>query len=277
VSPQSRQQAIALFGLDPAHVTTITNGVDIERFSPTVHTPMTRCATFRRALVKDPQGWTEAGPPGTLAYDEEDLDRLLGPDGDGTVLVFVGRFLAFKRVPLLIRAFAQARQRFTRAGSLVIWGGHPGEWEGAHPVNVADEVGDDGIFFVGWRGHDDLPEGLAACDALIVPSVDDPFPQVPLEAMAVGLAVLASRSGGLTSMVNLDPDHPTGWFAEPDDLESLADMIVDVVNDPDAIAQRGANALAHARANLSWDGLVGAFDAVYDQATERHRAPRIAP
>ena len=99
---------------------------------------------------------------------------LLGVDDDASVLVFVGRFLGFKRVPALVRAFARARCRFTRPGSLVIWGGHPGEWEGEHPVNVAEEVGADGIYFVGWRGHDDLPQGLAACDALVVPSVDDP-------------------------------------------------------------------------------------------------------
>ena len=38
----------------------------------------------------DPQGWTADGPPGSIAYDESDLDDLLGPDGDATVLVYVG-------------------------------------------------------------------------------------------------------------------------------------------------------------------------------------------
>ena len=147
-----------------------------------------------------------------MRYTVADLDRLLGADADATVLLSVGRFLAFKRVPLLVRAFAQARDRFSRPGSLVVWGGHPGEWEGEHPVTVAAEVGARDIYFTGWRGHDDLAEGLSAGDALIVPSVDDPYPQVPLEAMATGLPVFARRSGGLLSMVNLDPVRPTGWF-----------------------------------------------------------------
>lgn len=266
VSPQNRETAISLFGLEPDRVTALPNGVDIERFKPRSRTSGGRRRAFRRFLVDDPQGWTETGPPGTLAYTEADLDRLLGPDDDATVLLFVGRFLGFKRVPALVRAFARARTQFTRPGSLVIWGGHPGEWEDEHPVTVAEEVGSDGIFFAGWRGHEDLPSGLAAADALVVPSVDDPYPQVPLEAMAVGLPVVACASGGLLSMVNLDPDRPTGWFVPNDDLEALTAALTTVVNDPAETARRGANALEHARAELSWDGLVPRFEGVYGQA-----------
>jgi D-inositol-3-phosphate glycosyltransferase len=271
VSDENRDAVISMLGIEPSHVTAISNGVDIERFRRRPHTPSSRRATFRRALVEDPQGWTENGPPGTLAYTESDLDRLLGPDGDATVLVFVGRFLAFKRVPALIRAFARARSRFRGPGSLVIWGGHPGEWEGEHPAAVAQEVGTDGIYFAGWRGHDDLPDGLAACDALMMSSVDDPFPQAPLEAMAVGLPVLACRSGGLLSIVNVDPKRPTGWLVPPDDPDALTDMLTTIVNDPAEIARRGANALAHARADLSWNGRVPSFESAYAQASERHR------
>jgi starch synthase len=72
-------------------------------------------------------------------------------------------------------------------------------------------------------------------------------------------------------MVNLDPARPTGWFVPPDDPDALADAIATVVNDPADAAARGANALAHARAELSWDGLVPRFEAVYEQGIERHR------
>ncbi|MGZ4689681.1 MAG: glycosyltransferase family 4 protein [Acidimicrobiia bacterium] len=272
VSPQNRDAAISVLGLAPERVTAVPNGVDIERFRPRPRVGGARRRAFRRFLVDDPHGWTESGPPGTLRYTEADLDRLLGVDDDATVLLFVGRFLGFKRVPALIRAFARARAQFTRPDSLVVWGGHPGEWEDEHPVTVAEAEGREGIYFAGWRGHDDLPEGLAACDVLVVPSVADPYPQVPLEAMAVGLPVLACRSGGLISMVNLDPANPTGWFVPPDDPDALTAALVAVVDDPDETAARGANALAHARAELSWDGLVTRFEGVYALAMERHRS-----
>ena len=272
VSPPDRATAIELLGLEPERVTAIPNGVDIEHFCPRTLSPAQRRASFRHWLVEDPQGWRDGGGPGSVAYVDDDLDRLLGPAGDATVLLYVGRFTSAKRVPVLIRAFAQARTRFERPASLVVWGGSPGEFEDEHPVTVAAEVGADGIFFAGWRGHEDLPEALAASDALVMSSVNDSYPQAPLEAMAVGLPVIATRSGGFPSMINLDPAQPTGWLVEADDVGALAQGLVDVVNHPDELARRGENALAHARADLSWDGLVGRFQDAYAAAVARHAA-----
>jgi len=275
VSPPDRTTAIPLLGLAPAQVTALPNGVDIERFRPRHLSSAERRACFRRWLVEDPQGWSEAGEPGSVSYGEADLDRLLGVDGSTKVLVYVGRFTAAKRVPLLVRAFARARLRTTRPLSLMVWGGHPGEWEGEHPVTVAHRIGTEGVYFAGWRGHEDLPEGLAACDALVMPSVDDSFAQTALEAMAVGRPVLATNSGGFPSMINLDPGRPTGWLVEPDDIEALAEAMVEVGERDVEREDRGRAALAHAQANLSWDGRVNALEQVYESAGE-HRGRRVA-
>jgi len=270
VSPPDRTTAISLLDLAPERVTAVPNGVDIQHFRPRQLGPEERRACFRRWLVEEPQGWDEAGGPGSVAYGEADLDRLLGTGGATTVLVYVGRFTAAKRVPLLLRAFAAARARTDRPVTLVIWGGHPGEWEGEHPVSVARQVGVDGIFFAGWRGHEDLPAGLAACDALVMPSVDDSFAQTALEAMAVGRPVLATRSGGFPSMINLDPANPTGWLVEPDDAGALADAMVNVVERPDERKDRAEAALAYARDHLSWDGRVHGIKRVYEIAGDHH-------
>ena len=269
VSPADGLTAVPLLHLPDEQVTAIPNGVDTERFRPRRLSPEERRANLRRWLAEDPRGWDEQGRPGSVAYDEADLDRLLGPADDGTVLVYVGRFTAAKRVPLLVRAFARARARTSRPLALLVWGGHPGEWEGEHPVTVARDVGDAGVFFAGWRGHTDLPDGLAASDVLVMPSVNDSFAQTALEAMATGRPVLATRSGGFPSMINLDPSRPTGWLVEPDDVEDLASAMVEVAEQPDEVARRGANAAAHARAELSWDGRTAAFENVYAKARER--------
>jgi D-inositol-3-phosphate glycosyltransferase len=274
VSPPDRATAVPLLGVAPERVTDVPNGVDTGRFRPRPSGPAERRARFRRWLVEDPQGWDESGEPGTVRYREDDLDRLLGPDSDATVLVFVGRFTAAKRVPLLVEAFARARATARRPASLLVWGGHPGEWEDEHPVTVARRVGLDGVFFAGWRGHEDLPEGLGACDALVMPSVNDSYPQTPLEAMAAGLPVLATRSGGFPSMVNLDPARPTGWLVPPDDVDALAEALVAVVDDPAERARRGAAALDHARTELSWAGRVAGVEHAYDLARERRSRRR---
>ena len=270
VSPPDRASAISVLGVPAERVTEIPNGVETDRFRPFHLAGAERRALFRRWLVEDPQGAGESGVPGSLAYREIDLDRLVGTDGATTVFVYVGRFTATKRVPLLIEAFARARARARRPVSLVVWGGHPGECEGEHPVAAARRVGLDGVFFAGWRGHQDLPEGLAACDALVMASVNDSYPQTPLEAMAVGLPVIAPLSGGFPSMVNLDPTRPTGWLVAADDVDALADALVDAVERPDERRRRGAAALTHARANLSWAGRVTRFEDAYALAREHH-------
>ena len=270
VSPFDRAMAISVLGVAPERVTVVPNGVDTDRFRPRHLDHGARRDCFRRWLVEDPQGWNESGVPGSVGYREADLDVLLGRDGRTAVVMFVGRFTAAKRVPLLVRAFAQARARARRPASLLVWGGHPGEWEGEHPVTVARRVGLDGVFFAGWRGHDDLPQALAACDAVVMASVDDSYPLASLEAMAVGRPVIATRSGGFPLMVNLDPAEPTGWLVVPDDIEALSDALVEAVDDPCEMARRGLAARAHAQANLSWAGRVAGFERAYAAARECH-------
>lgn len=269
VSPPDRATAMAVLGVEPERVTDVPNGVEVDRFRPRSRSAHERRARFRHWLVDDPQGWDETCVPGSVRYGEADLDRLLGLDGDTTVLLYVGRFTEAKRVPLLIRAFALAERAAQRPASLVIWGGHPGEWEGEHPVAVARDAGAEGVHFAGWRGHEDLPEGLAACDAVVMPSVNDSYPQTPLEAMAVGLPVLATLSGGFPSMINLDLSRPTGWLVPPDDLDALVAALVEVIEHPLEVRRRGEAALAHARAELSWAGRVAGFEHAYAAATER--------
>jgi D-inositol-3-phosphate glycosyltransferase len=278
VSPGDRAMTAEVLRVDAERVSDVPNGVDVVRFRPRPTSRQERRDHFRRWLVEDGQGWDESGVPGTVAYREPELDRLLGPDGDGTVLIYVGRFTSAKRVPLLVRAFAHAQPRFRRPTSLVVWGGHPGEWEGDHPVTVAREIGSDGVFFTGWRGHEDLPQALAASDVLMMPSVNDSYPQAPLEAMAVGLPVIATNSGGLPLVVNLDPARPTGWLVPPDDERALSETLVDVVNRPQEIARRGRAALAHARTHLSWAGRVEGFEDAYARASDRRarRGLRVA-
>jgi len=185
------------------------------------------------------------------------------------VLVFVGRFLGVKRVPLLVRAYRRARPRMRHPAPLLIWGGHPGEWEGEHPHTVAEREGAEGVFFLGWRGHDELPLGLNCADVMVAPSVKEAFGQVYVEAMASGLPVIATRSGGQVSFVNTDPVRPNGWLVEPDDERALADALVDAVDDEPGRRQRAANASAQIRAGYSWNGLATRFAALYDSVLSR--------
>lgn len=265
ISPHDLALAADLLGVEPQRTAWIPNGVDLARFGRTELTAQERLARWREWLVEEPQGWSEGGEPGSVRYSEDLLARF---GDDATVLMFVGRFTEVKRIPLLIRAYARARERFEHPAPLVIWGGFPGEWEGEHPHTVAQREGARDVFFVGWRGHSELPAGLACADVMVMPSIDESFGQVFVEAMACGVPVIAANAGGPPSFVNVAPGRPNGWLVEPDSLESLEEALVEAVNDPAARAERAANGYEVTRRDFSWTTIAQRTAEVYEEAVE---------
>jgi glycosyltransferase involved in cell wall biosynthesis len=273
VSPSDRDLAIGLLGVEPESIEVLPNGVDVGLFSVDLMSPEDRLVNWRRWLVEDPLGWNESGVPGSIAYSDRDLRRsLVDPvSGDSLpILLFVGRFLGFKRVPLLVEAYAEVRATLgPSAPPLVIWGGHPGEWEGEHPHTVATSLGVDGIFFTGWRGHDDLTVALNCADVFVAPSVDEPFGQVYLEAMAAGLPVIATNSGGPASFINTDPARPEGWLVAPDDSTDLAAAIIKAVRSSTERQRRGRRGRALIEREFDWQQIAQRVQTIYHRTVDR--------
>jgi D-inositol-3-phosphate glycosyltransferase len=270
ISPFQASEAVRLLGVADHLIEVIPNGVDTTLFSRAALTRAQRLSLLRLWLVDDPQGWDETGRPGTIRYPPEALDAFTGPgDEPPPLLLYVGRYLDFKRVPLLIRAYARARPRFGTPAPLLIWGGSPGEWEVTHPYTVAQELAVEGVFFSGWRGHDELPLGLSCADLFVGPSVNEPFGLVFLEAMSCGLPVITTCTGGPLSFVNTVAGKPNGWLVEPDDVDALADALVEAVNDVAVRKERAVHARQQIRTSYSWRALARRFDAVYTDVLDR--------
>ena len=267
ISSTDRALAIDLLGLDPARIEIVPNGVDTNSFVPLGLSAEQRLDHWRRWLVEDPQGWNEGGSPGTIRYTAEDIDRFFVDPTTGDLrptLLYVGRFLDFKRVPLLIRAYAEVRNELgDEAPPLVIWGGYPGEWEGEHPHTVATALGVEGVFFVGWHGHDELVTGFNCADVFVAPSVEEPFGQVYLEAMACGIPVIATTTGGPPSFVNTDPEQPNGWLVAPDDGRTLARVMVEAAGDTPVRTERGRNARRTVVEGFDWLRIAERVDRIY--------------
>jgi glycosyltransferase involved in cell wall biosynthesis len=244
----------------PERVVWAPNGFDPEGFDR--RPAEDRVAHWRRWLVEDPKGWEPGGEPGSVAYSEEDLEPFRA---GGPVLLYVGRYTEVKRIPLLIRAHARARERFDKPAPLVLLGGFPGEWEGEHPLEAVRETGDDHVFLGGWRGHEDLPAGLNAADLVVLPSVREQFGAVLVEGMACGLPVVAVNAHGPAEIVD---DGETGWLVPPDDEEALAAALVEAVNDGDERRRRGEAAYDLARGRYSWPALAEGLARVYDEVRE---------
>jgi glycosyltransferase involved in cell wall biosynthesis len=257
LSPDAVRRVPDLLGVDPDRVVWAPNGFDPAGFDRRPVAGAARVEQWRRWLVEEPRGWDESGRPGSVAYTDEQL----APFGaGGPVLLYVGRFTEVKRVPLLIRAHARARERFAHPAPLVLLGGFPGEWEGEHPLEAVRETGNPDVFLAGWRGHEDLPDGLNAADLLVLPSVREQFGAVIVEAMACGLPPLAVDAYGPAEIVEAGE---TGWLVPPDDEAALADALVEAVNDEHERSRRGARAYEVARGRYSWPALARGLANVY--------------
>jgi glycosyltransferase involved in cell wall biosynthesis len=257
LSPDAVRRVPDLVGVDPDRVVWAPNGFDPAGFDRRPLAGAARLAHWRRWLVEDPRGWDESGEEGSVAYTDEQLAPFRA---GGPVLLYVGRFTEVKRVQLLIRAHARARERFERPAPLVLLGGFPGEWEGEHPLAVVRETGNPDVFLAGWRGHDDLPDGLNAADLLVLPSVREQFGAVIVEAMACGLPALAVDAWGPAEIVDAGE---TGWLVPPDDERALADALVEAVNGTQERRRRGGRAYEAARARYSWPALALGLAEVY--------------
>ena len=235
-----RQRAVAQLGLPPDRFAVIPNGFD-PHFEPR---PIDRRAHWRRHLVERPRGWRPDGEAGSVAYAESDLAAL-----DGTVLVYVGRFTAVKRLPLLIEAFADARERIESPAALVLLGGYPGEWEGEHPLQTVERLGARDVFLAGWHPHAALPDFLNASDLLVHASAREAFGQVLIEAMACEVPPIAIDAAGPASIV---ADGETGWLVPPDDAGAFAGAIAAAVEDPKERRRRGRRGRAEVIDRYSW-------------------------
>jgi glycosyltransferase involved in cell wall biosynthesis len=259
-----------LLGIDASRCVVLPNGVDVGLFD---RVEVDRSALWRRHLVTEPHGWEPGGQEGSIAYAEADADRV----AQHPVVLYVGRFTEVKRLSLLVEAWSAAEARLRTPASLVVVGGHPGEWEGEHPAETIRRTGAQHVYLAGWQPQEELPAFLAAADALVLPSVREQFGLVLVEAMACGVPPIAVNRFGPKEIVE---DGRTGWLVEPDDAPALTRALVEAVNDPEERSARGAAAHRTARARYSWDRVAETLAGVLDEAaargTERGDAPLVA-
>ena len=266
LAPGNLDRAVELLGLDQERFVALPNGFDPLAFRSF---DVDRRAVWRRVLVDDPRGWRPGEEAGSVAYGEDTLASL----ERGPVILFVGRFTEVKRLPLLLEAFAEARLEMDSPASLIVVGGHPGEWEGEHPAETIDRLGLTDVKLAGWHDHSELPELLAASDLLVLPSVRESFGQVIVEAMACGVPAVAAASLGPAQIIE---DGETGWLFGIDDRAGLTGSLVDAVNRPEERARRARLAQGAALDRFTWPAIAGRLERIL-RAAAGVPAPRAVP
>lgn len=177
------------------------------------------------------------------------------PDVPRPRVGFVGRLAEQKQPQLLVEAFAAVTQR----AHLVIVG------DGPLRKVVADAVhrspARDRITVTGFVPHESVPAVLASLDVFVLPSLYEEMGSVLVEALASGLPVVATRTGGIPDVIE---DGVTGLLVPPQDPAALASAIDELLGDDRKRLRMGGAARQHA-AQYSWPSLAERVAALYGQ------------
>jgi D-inositol-3-phosphate glycosyltransferase len=236
------RELVDLYGADVERVVTVAPGVDLEQFRP-----------------------GEAGnPSGGTARTR------LGIPAGAVLLLFVGRLQPLKAPDVLLRAAARLDPALRARTVVAVVGGPSGNGLGEpEALRSLAATLDLPVVFEAPSGRERLRDWYAAADVVAVPSHNESFGLVALEAQACGTPVVATDVGGLRTTVR---DGVSGLLVPGHDPDAWAAALTRAVHDR-AVLSLGA--VEHA-AGFSWAATADGLLATYRAALADRRRVRQA-
>ena len=217
-----------------------------------------------RISVVSPGADVELYSPGNDRATERSR-RELGIPLHTKVVAFVGRLQPFKGPQVLIKAVAALFDRDPdRNLRVIICGGPSGP--NATPDtyrHMAEELGvEKRIRFLDPRPPSELVAVYRAADIVPVPSFNEAFGIVAMEAQASGTPVIAARVGGLPIAV---AEGETGLLVDGHSPHAWADALATLLDDDETRIRMGEDAVEHAR-TFSWAATAAQLSSLYNDA-----------
>lgn len=116
--------------------------------------------------------------------------------------------------------------------------------------------------------QDRIRELYAKCDVWLCGSVREGFHLPPLEAMACRCPVVSTRVGGPLDIVR---DGENGFVVDVDDVQGLADRVVQVLQLPEADWKRMSDAALATATGYTWEDATELFERALERAVEKHQ------
>ncbi len=192
---------------------------------------------------------------------DAELRKKMGIPDESRVVVFAGRLIGLKGVPVLLRAMTRVDPKVN--WRLIIIGDGSAREEF---LQLARELGiRDGVLFPGYVVNRELPRYYSFADLAVFPSIaDEAFGMSICEAMACGKAVLSTRVGGIPELV---ADGESGILVEPGNWEELGERMNSLLSDRSLRSVLGTKALERTRDLFTWEKVADRLQGIYQEVT----------
>jgi spore coat protein SA len=213
-------------------------------------TPISFCSRFLlnefRSFWKDHDGLT------TVVYNGADDARFHVSNRNANpqpVVVFTGRLVHYKGVHILLQAMKILRERGVNLVCNIAGGARFGSDRDTPYVRMLRKLAPPNVAFLGYQAGEDLAAVLRGADIFCCPSIwNDPFPLSVVEAMACGLPVVASCTGGIPEALA----HGGGILVPPGDPEMLANQLELLAKNSTLRDRMGEEALNSFQRHFRW-------------------------
>jgi glycosyltransferase involved in cell wall biosynthesis len=165
-----------------------------------------------------------------------------------------------------LRAFSFMRKKFPGA-TLYCFGVDFGVGEAASKWAIKKRL-DIGVEFIGATPHDELLDRIKSIDLLLHPALEESFGLVLIEAMALGIPVIAGRESGAVPWV-ID-DGKAGVLTDVRSPYQVSNAIFSLLNDSDAYERIVNTARGRIRKHFSPESVAEQYEAVYSEALLGH-------
>lgn len=186
---------------------------------------ITTVSEFTRALIR------QNYPVDALVIPNGINLEVINPESlqvhDPPQIVFAGRFMPQKNLPELVEMLALVRDLPWKCSLL----GDGPLFEEVKRA-ITNHGLDDRFSLPGWVTTKQVLACFAQSDLLFMPSLSEGLPVVGLQALAMGLAIVASRAGGNVELVQ--PGN-NGYLADPGDREALSGALRSLLSNPVAL------------------------------------------
>ncbi|HEX8266037.1 MAG TPA: N-acetyl-alpha-D-glucosaminyl L-malate synthase BshA [Pyrinomonadaceae bacterium] len=198
-------------------------------------------------------------------HEDSPIHRQFAPNGE-KLLTHVSNFRPVKRPLDCVEIFARVLNKGIKARLLMVGDGpeRSATQHRAEKLGIAAHCS-----FVGKQGQ--INDYLGISDVLLLPSEQESFGLVALEAMACEVPVIASRVGGIPEVVT---DGETGFLSEIGNVEKMSEDAAQILSDDDLRREMGGRARKSAIARYSTELVIPKYIEFYERVLQRSQSER---